>query len=78
MILLGPGGKQERLVAQILVVSLLCEQYLMKSNISSQGTLVNFFMAGTKYLVTVAKEGRIYSQLKGAVHHDKDATAGSA
>lgn len=78
MILLGPGGKQECLVAQILVVSLLSDQYLMKSNISSQGTLVNFFMAGTTYLVTVAKEGRIYSQLKGAVHHDKDATAGSA
>lgn len=50
----------------------------MTYNISSQGVLVNFFIAGTKYLVTTVKEEGIYfsSQLKAAVHHDRDAMVG--
>lgn len=61
------------------MVSLLCELYLISKH-SLPGVLVNFFVVETKYLVTVAKEGRIYfsSQLKGVVHHDRDDMVGGA
>lgn len=52
---------------------LLCELYLLKQSTSSQSVLFNFFFAGTKKLVTAAKEGgyislhssRVQSNMQG-------------